>query len=125
MIALLPLMLGLLATFGQVMTVTFFHPVIVFLIHISGILMQSFIFPPLFLSALLIIVSHMNDKYHGTYLAELFKSISIGALGIFITIFLGVISVQGRATAVQDGVALKPTKIITRHLIPVTDRSFT
>jgi len=125
MIALLPLMLGLLATFGQVMTVTFFHPVIVFLIHISGILMQSFIFPLLFLSALLIIVSHMNDKYQATYLAELFKSISIGTLGIFITIFLGVISVQGTATAVQDGVALKTTKFITGNFIPVIGRSFT
>ena len=53
MIALLPLMLGLIATFGQVITVSFFHPIIIFLIHISGILMTTFIFPLLYLSALL------------------------------------------------------------------------
>lgn len=125
MMALLPLMLGLLATFGQVMSVSFFHPIIVFLIHASGILVTSFIFPLLFLSALLIIVSHMNDKYQATYLAELFRNISIGTLGIFITIFLGVVSVQGTASAIQDGVALKTTKFITGNFIPVIGRSFT
>lgn len=125
LIALLPLMLGLLATFGQVMSISFFHPIIIFLIHISGVLTTSFIFPLLFLSALLMVVSYMNDKYQATYLADLFKHISLGTLGVFITIFLGVISIQGTATAIQDGVALKTTKFITGNFVPVIGRSFT
>lgn len=125
MIALLPLMLGLIATFGQVITVSFFHPIIIFLIHVSGILMTSFVFPLLYLSALLIIVSHLNDNFQATHLAELFKSISIGTVGLFLTIFLGVMSVQGTATAIQDGVALKTTKFITGNFIPVVGRTFT
>lgn len=125
MIALLPLMLGLLATFGQVMSVTFFHPIVIFLIHASGLLMTNFVFPLLSLSALLMMVSYLNDKYQATYLAQLFKQISLGALGIFITIFLGVMSVQGTASAIQDGIALKTTKFITGNFIPVIGRSFT
>jgi len=125
MIALLPLMLGLLATFGQVITVSFFHPIIIFLIHVSGILMTSFVFPLLYLSALLIIVSHLNEHFQATHLAELFKSISIGTVGLFLTIFLGVMSVQGTATAIQDGVALKTTKFITGNFVPVVGRTFT
>lgn len=125
LIALLPLMLGLIATFGQVLSVSFFHPIIIFLIHVSGLLMTSFVFPLLFLSALLMIVSHMNEKYQATYLADLFKHISLGTLGVFITIFLGVISIQGTATAIQDGVALKTTKFITGNFVPVIGRSFT
>lgn len=125
LIALLPLMLGLIATFGQVLSVSFFHPIIIFLIHVSGLLMTSFVFPLLFLSALLMIVSHMNEKYQATYLADLFKHISLGTLGVFITVFLGVISIQGTATAIQDGVALKTTKFITGNFVPVIGRSFT
>ena len=87
--------------------------------------MTSFVFPLLFLSALLMIVSHMNKKYQATYLADLFKHISLGTLGVFITIFLGVISIQGTATAIQDGVALKTTKFITGNFVPVIGRSFT
>lgn len=125
MIALLPLMLVLLATSGQIITVTFFHPIIIFLIHISGILITSFIFPLLYLSALLIIVSHLNKNFQATHLAELFKTISLGTLGLFLTIFLGVMSVQGATSAIQDGVALKTTKFITGNFIPVIGRTFT
>src|SRR5699024_288745 len=110
MIGLLPLMLGLLASFGQVISVSFFHPIIIFLIHVSGILVNQFVFPLLYVSMLLLIISQLNDQFQATHLAELLKSIAIGTLGVFLSLFLGVISVQGTASAIQDGVALKTTK---------------
>lgn len=125
MIALLPLMLGLLASFGQVITVSFFHPVIIFMIHVSGLLITKLIFPLLYLSALLLIIGQLNEKFPLTHLADLFKTISIGTLVIFLSLFLGIISIQGTASAVQDGVALKTTKFITGNFIPVVGRTFT
>ncbi|MFC4022824.1 stage III sporulation protein AE [Oceanobacillus longus] len=125
MIALLPLVLGMMATFGNVISVSFFHPIIIFLINFSGILVSSFILPLLFLSALLLIVSSMNDNYKVTHLANLFKSVGLGTLGVFLTIFLSVISVQGTAAAVQDGIAMKTAKFITGNFIPVVGRTFT
>ena len=125
MIALIPLLLSLMAAFGSLMSVSFFHPIIIFLIHFSGILIATFVLPLLYLSALLIIVSHLNENFQATHLADLFRTISLGALGIFLTIFLGVMSVQGTVSAVQDGVALKTTKFITGNFIPVVGRTFT
>ncbi len=125
MIALLPLMLGIMATLGNVITVSFFHPVIVFLINLSGVLVSKFILPLLFLSALLLIVSNLNENYSVSKLANLLKQVGMGTLGIFLTIFLGVMSVQGASSAVQDGVAMKTTKFITGNFIPVVGRTFT
>lgn len=125
MIALLPLVLGLMASFGNLAAVSFFHPIVIFLIHSSGVLVSSFILPLLFLSALLLIVSSLNESYKVTHLANLFKSISLGVLGVFLTIFLGVMSVQGAISAVQDGVAMKTAKFITGNFIPVVGRTFT
>ncbi|WP_174613773.1 stage III sporulation protein AE [Virgibacillus ihumii] len=125
MIALLPLMLGLMATLGNVITVSFFHPIIVFLIHSSGVLVSKFILPLLFLSALLLIVSSLNENYKVTHLANLFKTVGMGTLGVFLTVFLGVMSVQGASSAIQDGVAMKTTKFITGNFIPVVGRTFT
>jgi stage III sporulation protein AE len=125
LIALLPLVLGLMATFGNVVAVSFFHPIIVFLIYVSGVLVYKFILPLLFLSALLMIISSLNDTYKVTHLANLFKSVALGVLGGFLTIFLGVMSVQGAARAIQDGVAMKTTKFITGNFIPVVGRTFT
>ncbi|MFC2948204.1 stage III sporulation protein AE [Virgibacillus sediminis] len=125
MIALLPLVLGLMATFGNMLTVSFFHPVIVFLIHASGLLISNFILPLLSLSALLLIVSSINEEYKVTHLANFFRNLAMGTLGVFLTIFLGVMSVQGTASAIQDGVAMKTTKFITGNFIPVVGRTFT
>ncbi|HLR66423.1 stage III sporulation protein AE [Virgibacillus alimentarius] len=125
MIAMLPLILGLMASFGNMITVSFFHPVVIFLINLSGILVSKFILPLIFFAALLLIVSSLNENYKVTHLANLFKNISLGVLGAFLTVFLGVMSVQGTASAIQDGVAMKTTKFITGNFIPIVGRTFT
>lgn len=125
MIALVPLILGLMATFGNLITVSFFHPIVIFLINVSGVLVSKFVLPLLFLSAMLLIVSSLNENYKVTHLANLFRSFGLGALGAFLTIFLGVMSMQGTASAIQDGVAMKTTKFITGNFIPVVGRTFT
>ncbi|WP_163969967.1 stage III sporulation protein AE [Oceanobacillus halotolerans] len=125
MIALLPLVLGLMATFGNVVAVSFFHPIIIFLINLSGLLVSKFILPLLFLSALLYIVSSLNENYKVTHLANLLKTIALGVLGGFLTIFLSVMSVQGAASAIQDGVAMKTAKFVTGNFIPVVGRTLT
>ncbi|GAQ16387.1 stage III sporulation protein AE precursor [Oceanobacillus picturae] len=125
MVALLPLMLGLMATFGNIVSVSFFHPIIIFLVNFSGILVSTIILPLLFLSALLLIVSSLSENYKVTHLANLFKTVGLGILGVFFTIFLGVMSVQGATSAIQDGVAMKTAKFITGNFIPVIGRTFT
>ncbi|GLO66544.1 MULTISPECIES: stage III sporulation protein AE [Oceanobacillus] len=125
MIALLPLVLGMMASFGNVVSISFFHPIIIFLINFSGVFISVFVLPLLFLAAMLVIISGLNENYKVTHLANLFKSVALGTLGVFLTIFLGVISVQGTASAIQDGVAMKTAKFVTGNFIPVVGRTFT
>ncbi|MGP4107305.1 stage III sporulation protein AE [Virgibacillus sp. L01] len=125
MIALLPLVLSIMATLGNVITVSFFQPLVIFLINFSGVLVSKFVLPLLFLSALLLIVSSLNDNYKVTHLANLFKTVGLGALGVFLTVFVGVMSVQGASSAISDGVAMKTTKFVTGNFIPVVGRTLT
>lgn len=125
MLALIPLLLGLMASFGSLSAVAFFHPIIVFLIHASGLLIAKVIIPLFLMSALLHLVSTINKEYPVTQLADLLKNIGLWLLGIFFSVFLGVISVQGAVTAVQDGVAMKTAKFVTGNFIPVIGRMFT
>jgi len=125
MIGLLPLILGLMATFGNIVSVAFFHPIIIFLINFSGVFISYFVLPILSFSALLVIISSISENYKVTHLAKLLRSIALGSLGVLLTIFLGVMSVQGAASAIQDGVAMKTAKFITGNFIPVVGRTFT
>ncbi|MCM3566656.1 stage III sporulation protein AE [Neobacillus mesonae] len=124
-LALIPLLLGLIAASGGIVSAAFFHPVILFLMNISGMFMQYVILPLLFLATLLSIVSTMSDQYKVTQLAGLLRNWSIGLMGLFLTVFLGVISVQGASAAVTDGVAIRTAKFITGNFIPVIGRMFT
>src|SRR5690606_36638886 len=77
------------------------------------------------LSALLHIVSSLNDHYKATRLANLLRNIGMTIMGVFLTIFLGVISIQGAAAAITDGIAVRTAKFVTGNFIPVIGRMFT
>ncbi|WP_084783336.1 stage III sporulation protein AE [Bacillus dakarensis] len=124
-IALIPLLLALIASSGGLISAAFFHPVILFLMNLSGTFIQFIVLPLLFLSVLLNIVSTLTEHYKVTQLGNLLRNWSVGLLGLFLTVFLGVISVQGASAAVTDGIAIRTAKFITGNFIPVIGRVFT
>jgi stage III sporulation protein AE len=125
MMALIPLVLALMASMGNFASVSLFHPLIIFLVNVSGILIYSVVFPLLFFSALLGIISTFSENYKVTQLSTLLRNLSVGLLGVFLTIFLGVVSVQGATSAVIDGVTIKTAKFVTGNFVPVVGKMFT
>ena len=124
MLAMIPLVIALLASVGNLATATMFHPLIIFMINISGMIITYVVFPLLFLSALLSIVSLFSERYKVTQLATLLRNIAMGVLGSFLTIFLAIMSIQGTATAVTDGVTLRTAKYLTGNFVPIVGRMF-
>ncbi len=124
MLAMIPLVIALLASVGNLATATMFHPLIIFMINISGMMITYVVFPLLFLSAMLSIVSLFSERYKVTQLATLLRNIAMGVLGSFLTIFLAVISIQGATSAVADGVTLRTAKYLTGNFIPLVGRMF-
>ena len=124
-LALIPLLLALIASSGGLVSAAFFHPVILFLMNSSGMFIQYVVLPLLFLAAVLSIVSILSEHHKVTQLGNLLRNWSIGLLGIFLTVFLGVLSVQGASAAVTDGITIRTAKFITGNFIPVIGRMFT
>ncbi|UFJ43283.1 stage III sporulation protein AE [Brevibacillus humidisoli] len=124
MLAMIPLVIALLASMGNFASAALFHPLIVFMINTSGIIISTIIFPLLFLSAMLSIASLFSERYQVTQLAVLLRTIAMGALGSFLTIFLAVVSIQGASAAVADGVTLRTAKYVTGNFIPIVGRMF-
>ncbi|MBE3570305.1 MAG: stage III sporulation protein AE [Bacillales bacterium] len=124
-LALIPLLLALISTSGGAVSAAFFHPVMIFLMNTSGLFIQNIVFPMLFLSVVVSMVSLFSKEYQATQLASLLRNWSIGLLGIVMAGFLGVISVQGTATAVTDGLAVRTAKFVTGNFVPVIGRMLT
>lgn len=125
MTAMIPLLLTLLASIGNITTVSVLHPLIVFMIHVVGTMIYTIVFPLLFFSAVLHIVSSLSEKYKVSQLADLLRTISVGLLVGMLTIFLGVITVQGATGSVTDGVTIRTAKYITGNFVPVVGKLFT
>ncbi|WP_223066535.1 stage III sporulation protein AE [Paenibacillus caui] len=124
MMAMVPLLFALLASMGNVVTVSVTHPLVVFMVHTVGTLVHVVVFPLLFFSAVLHIVSSMSEKYKLTQLADLFRIVAMGLLGVLLTVFLGVISVKGVAASVADGVTIRTAKFLTGSFVPVVGKVF-
>ncbi|MEK4223056.1 stage III sporulation protein AE [Bacillus sp. FSL W8-0116] len=124
-LAFIPLLLALIAASGGAVSAAFFHPVMIFLMNTSGLFIQNIVFPLLFLSVVVSMVSLFSKEYKATQLASLLRNWSIGLLGILMAVFLGVVSVQGTATAVTDGLAVRTAKFVTGNFVPVIGRMLT
>ena len=124
MMAMVPLLFTLLASMGNVATVSVTHPLVVFMVHTVGTLVHTIIFPLLFFSGILHIVSTLSDKYKLTQLGNLLRTLSMSLLGVLLTVFLGVISIKGIAGSVVDGVTLRTAKYLTGNFVPVVGKVF-
>ncbi len=117
--SLIPVVMTLLAAVGNLTSVALMHPVIFLSLNVLGTLTQNIVFPLIFCSAVLGIVSQLSERFQVSRLAGLFRDGSVLLLGLFLTIFTGILAVQGVAGAVADGVGLRTAKYLTGAFVPV------
>lgn len=122
--AILPVLLTLMAGVGSLSTASIIHPVILTALSLISSLTVNLIFPLIYLAAVLTIVNQISDQFQVTQLAKLLKDLSLALLGLFLTVFIGVLSIQGVAGAVADGIALRTAKFLTSSFVPVVGKAF-
>ncbi len=121
-LASLPALTALLAAQGSVVSSALFHPLIVFGINFFGTFISRVIFPLIFFSAVLGLVDHFSPHFKVSRLSDLFKELSTWALGISMTVFVGILTVQGAAGTVADAVSLRTAKYMTGAFVPVVGK---
>lgn len=117
--ALLPALLTLMAAMGGLTSATLLHPFVMVALSLLGTLINNLVFPLIYFGAVLAIISHISEKFKVSRLAGLLKEVSLGLLGLFLTTFVGLLSLQGVAGAVVDSVGLRTAKFVTGSFVPV------
>lgn len=124
MMALLPLLMTLLAGMGALVTAGLFQPILVMAVHAVSLVVANWVFPLVYVATVLEIASHFPSRVRLTRLAGLLRHGGVFILSITLVIFLGLVSVQGAAGAVADGVALRTAKFATGTFVPVLGGMF-
>jgi stage III sporulation protein AE len=122
--AIMPLLLTLLVAMGGVASAAILHPVILISLTVIGTLTKNIVLPLIFFSAVLGIADNLSASFKVSRLADLLKTVAMGLLGIFSTIFLGILAIQGVAGAVGDGVTLRTAKFAIDAFVPVVGGMF-
>lgn len=124
LVALLPLMLSLLVGVGALTSAALFQPIMLFTANAVSTGVKDIIFPLMYLTAILEIVGHIADRYKVSNLTGTLKQISIFTLGLGLTVFLGVLAIQGVSGGISDGISLRAAKFATGTFIPIVGKMF-
>ena len=119
---LVPIMMTLIITTGSVTTASIIQPIIVFMITMIGNFINNIAIPLILVSTALGIVSKISDKIQVGRLAKQIKSSTIWIIGIILTIFVTVVSVNGNLSSSVDAVTAKTAKAAVSNLIPVVGK---
>lgn len=120
--SLIPLLITLMLTTGAIVSAGVVKPVLLILINFIGNFITNFILPLVIIGTVLGIVSKISNKVRIDKLAKFMKSSGVWILGIVMTLFVTVLSLEGTITQTVDGVTAKTAKAAVSTVIPVVGK---
>ncbi len=119
---LIPILITLMITTGSIASAGLIQPILLFLITFMGNFITGIIIPIILVSTALGIVSNISNRIQISKLSSFFKSSSIWILGIILTIFVGLVSIEGTLSSSVDGITAKTAKAAVTSFIPVVGK---
>lgn len=120
--ALFPTMIALLVSVGAITSSTVFQPIIYGSISLIVTAIKYIIIPMVYFSVVLSLLNNLSEGIQVSRLASLIRQTAVGILGVILTIFLGVISVQGVASSSVDGLTIKTAKFAMDKFVPIVGK---
>lgn len=120
--SIIPLLISLLISTGNLSSAGVFQPILIMLVEIGATVIKNFFIPLIFFITVLNIVNNISDKVQLTKLSGFIKQICTWGIGLILTVFIAIVSIQGTMGAVVDGVTSKTAKFALGTFIPVVGK---
>ena len=119
---LLPLLLTLMVYTGSIATSTILQPIILFTINFIGNIIQDMLIPIMLIIVVFAIISKISDRVQIEKISKFLKSSVVWFLGIVLTVFVGIVSLEGTLSSSVDGITAKTAKAAVSSVIPVVGK---
>jgi stage III sporulation protein AE len=120
---LFPVLLTLLISMGNLTSAALFKPLIMGSLTVLATMIKTVVLPLFFLAAVLRIFNHISEQFKLSKLAGLLEFAGKLSLGVIMTVFIGVMTIQGVTGGVADSVVFRTAKY-SADLIPVVGKFF-
>ena len=119
---LIPLLLTLMIYTGNITTSTILEPIILFVCNFIGNIISDILIPIVLLIIVFSIISKISNKVQVDKISKVMKSGVVWFLGVVLTIFVGVVSLEGTLSSSIDGITAKTAKTAVSTIIPVVGK---
>lgn len=119
---LIPVLISLMLYTGSIATTSILEPIILFMINFIGNLVQDILIPMILIITSISIISKISDKVQIEKISKFLKSSTTWFLGLILTIFVGVVSLEGTLASSVDGITAKTAKTLVSSAVPVVGK---
>ena len=123
LIAYLPVYSGITAAGGNVIGSNGYLAIMLFVCEIMGTIASRILLPFLSMVLAVTLVSAINPRLNFTDVANSVKKVVTVGLGLLMTVFTGIMAIQGITGAAADNVSTKALKFAASSFIPVIGNS--
>jgi len=114
-----PVALVTLTTSGAVISAASFEVILMGVIELAEWLLENIFVPLILITAALSMVNNLSQNLNAEKLVQFMNKTTKWGIGIVMTVFVGVMSLQGIVSGSADGLTVKVTKFAAGNLIPL------
>lgn len=115
---ILPILLTFLVVAGGPNTKLIFHPMILATVNVVGSLVKNVIFPLVYFSFIISVLSNLSQRLELKKLSELGRQIVVFIISASFTVFIGIITIYGLSTKI-DGITIRTAKFAVDRFVPI------
>ena len=119
---LIPLLITFMITTGNIASAGMLQPIILWIISFIGNFINVVLVPASLISVALSVISNVSDRVQIDKLSKYINTTVVWILGIVLTIFVGVSSLEGSITNGVDALTVKTTKAAVSNFIPIVGK---
>lgn len=117
--SLLPIMITLMISSGSLTGGAVLNPVILAAVNVFITVITGLILPGLFTASVFFLINGLTEKDYIKKLAKFIRTVSLFVMGFCITIFSGIVALQGIVSSSADSLLLKGVKFSADKFIPI------
>ena len=119
-----PFLMGVLIATGSMTAAGLIQPLILFAVSAISFLISYIVVPLIVVSVAFNIVHSLNEGLGLAKLSKSFLNFSLWSVGVMLTIFLGILSLESSISSSVDSLAVKATSSAVSNFVPVVGKFF-
>ena len=119
-----PFLIAILIGTGAITTTGIIQPLLLFIASLIGFIITYIVIPCITVSIALNVISAMSENFKFYELSKIFNKCSLWVVGIVLTLFLGILSLETSLSSSVDSLTVNVTQAAVSNFVPVVGKFF-